>query len=158
METYVPLEMMMEGWTPAHPQMVTYWSECDVFTWLQFGQSIEQVIEMYEGWLKKKTASSFREKVKAHWLASQFGKCHHKVNTWLKRCSVCDEQHMQCIQYLRKLKRRVVRYYETQDEVGRKWGKEFRDQETIDDSVRYYQILGLPVGVSRVTLDGVIGS
>jgi DnaJ-like protein len=150
MKTYVPPEMMMEGWTAAHPQTATNWAvERDIFTWLKFGTPVEEVIEMYERWLKKKTANTFSEKVNAYWLVWLYGKCHHNTNTWLKHCPICDEHHKECIQYLRELKERVIRFSKTQEEVRSKWKKEIKDRREEDDSIRYYEILGLTAGASR---------
>ncbi len=138
--TYVPKEMMMEGWTAANPQSAANWSvERDVFTWLDFGTSIENVIDMYEGRLSNKKASTLGEKVKAHWLAWQYGKCHHQVNTWLRACPVCDEQYRECIEYLNRLKARVLEYDQARERISGE--KEPRDNGIRAD--RYHRTLGI---------------
>ena len=121
MKTIVPADMMKEGIGAAdYPCNVKNWCvERDVFTRLRFGRSIEEVIEMYEGSLTKKKATTWSEKLNAYWLAWQYGsKCHHHVNAWLNHCVVCEEQYKSCIQSLKELKVRVIEYNEAKHTVN----------------------------------------
>ena len=136
---------MMEGWTAAHPQSAANWSvERDVFTWLEFGTSIENVIGMYDGTTTNKKASTLAEKVNAHWLAWQYGKCHHQVNTWLRACPVCDEQDRACITYLIGLKARITEYDQAREKYKSSEQNETRDYRNRAD--KYHRALGIAQG------------
>lgn len=115
--TYVPWALMKPAWSGEHPQRVDNWDvERDVMTWLKM-HSIEETMALYQKRLSDKPSDEdqgFWKYLTGLFMGFQYGRCHHRVNTWLKRCPVCDSWSHEAIKHLEELKKRVVSYYASQ--------------------------------------------
>jgi len=142
---------MKPGWSAEHPQRADNWSaERDVMLWLTH-ESIEQVIEMYEQWIRgddRPQQRTWWDRIKSAFRALEYGRCHHGVNTFREACPTCLCQHRECVDYLQQLKPRVLQFYRSREFWLQLNGLDFEYQIT-----QLFQRLGRQAELTRSTGD-----
>jgi hypothetical protein len=76
--------------------------------------SIEEATELYQKRLSDKSCEEspgFWKYLGGLSMGVQYGRCHHGVNTWLKRCPTCDQWSREAIKHLASLKKEVIEHY-----------------------------------------------
>jgi hypothetical protein len=129
--TYVPRSLKKPGWSLWHPKSIENWDpERDAMHWIvstytTIVHSIEDVEAKFREWLdknrqNKKTPDNIIARVLR-------GKCHHGIANYTY-CSGCEKWHLEVLDYLAKLRIRVLEY-ESQAEDDRKKKKEAAGRE-----------------------------
>jgi uncharacterized Zn finger protein (UPF0148 family) len=138
--TYVPRSLKKPGWSMWVPQSIENWDpERDAMTWIVSTystkvSSIEDVEAMYREFFNKNR----QNKKKANNVITRVlrGKCHHGITNYTY-CPGCEQWYLEALDYLAKLRVRVLEY-ESQAEDDRKKQEQKREKEA-DTRERQWQ-------------------
>jgi hypothetical protein len=120
MPTFVPQQLMREGFSSATPMSVANWTaERDIFTWLRPRQqsydgycgSFEYVLELFEKWLlpKPNRKPGFLSALRRGYLEVCGSRCHHDVPCY-RTCDRCVAWRHESIRCLKELWAKVAAF------------------------------------------------